>query len=107
MNDSNTFDSASNALFWGVDVASKKLDVARHDRAEVVSLENSPAGIEQFVAEVQRQPSALIVVEATGGYELPLRTALAEARLPVLVLGEIGGAAAWVDGDRLVAKHAH
>lgn len=84
MNDSNTFASASHALFWGVDVASKKLDVARHDRAEVVSLENSPTGIEQFVAEVQRQPSALIVVEATGGYEMPLVTALAEAGLPVV-----------------------
>jgi transposase len=84
MNDSNTFDSASNALFWGVDVASKKLDVARHDRAEVVAFENSPAGIERFVAEVQRLPSALIVVEATGGYEMPLVTALAEADLPVV-----------------------
>lgn len=84
MTDSNTSEFSSKALFWGVDVASQKLDLGRHDRAEVVSFENSPAGIDQLLAHLQQHPLALIVVEATGGYEVPLVAALAEAGLPVV-----------------------
>lgn len=84
MKDSNTFDARSNALFWGVDVASRKLDVACHGRSAVVTFDNSSAGIERLVAEVQQQSVALIVIEATGGYEVPLVVALAEAGLPVV-----------------------
>ncbi|MGH8613652.1 MAG: IS110 family transposase [Gammaproteobacteria bacterium] len=89
MKDSNTTGSLSNGLFWGVDVASKKLDLGcheegGHDRAEVVSFENSPEGIDQLLAHLQQQPVALIVVEATGGYEVPLVAALWEAGLPVV-----------------------
>jgi transposase len=84
MKDSNTLNSQSNGLFWGVDVASKKLDLGCHERAEVVSFENSADGIDQLLAHVQERPVALIVVEATGGYEVPLVAALAEAELPVV-----------------------
>jgi transposase len=41
-------------------------------------------GIEQLLAQMRRRPAALIVVEATGGYEVPLLAALAEAGLPVV-----------------------
>jgi transposase len=84
MKDSNPLDARSNALFWGVDVASRKLDVACHGRSAVVTFDNSSAGIELLVAEVQQQPVALLVVEATGGYEVPLVAALVEAGLPVV-----------------------
>jgi transposase len=84
MHDSNTFALSSNAVFWGVDVAASKLDLGRHDQAEVVSFENSPEGIELLVAEVERHSLALIVVEATGGYETPLVMALAAAGWPVV-----------------------
>jgi transposase len=84
MNDSNTFEFSSNAVFWGVDVAAAKLDLGRHDQSQVVSFDNSPEGIALLVAEVERHPLALVVVEATGGYETPLLTALAEASLPVV-----------------------
>jgi transposase len=87
MNEDFTIGSArhqSAGLFWGVDVASGKLDLASYGAANVPSFENSPQGIEQLLAEVRRQPAALIVVEATGGYEVPLLAALAEAGLPVV-----------------------
>jgi len=84
MNDSNTTDSRSNGLFWGVDVASTKLDLACHDEAEVVSFENSADGIGQLVKHVRHEPLALLVVEATGGYEVPLVATLQEAGLPVV-----------------------
>lgn len=77
-------DIQSEGLLWGVDVASDKLDLACHGVAKVRSFENSAEGIEQLLVEVRRQPAALIVVEATGGYEIPLIAALAEAGLPVV-----------------------
>jgi transposase len=77
-------DIQSEGLLWGVDVASGKLDLACYGVAKVQSFENSAEGIEQLLAEVRRQPAALIVVEATGGYEIPLVAALAEADFPVV-----------------------
>jgi transposase len=74
----------SAGVFWGVDVAAGKLDLAGHGLDEVRSFENSAAGIEQLVAEVQLRPAELIVVEATGGYEVALLAALADAGLPVV-----------------------
>jgi transposase len=77
-------DIQSEGLLWGVDVASEKLDLACYGMAKVRSFENSAEGIEKLLVEVRRQPAALIVVEATGGYEIPLVAALAEAELPVV-----------------------
>jgi transposase len=74
----------STGLFWGVDVASNKLDLACHGQDNVSRFDNSEGGIAQLVAQVRQRPIALIVVEATGGYEIPLITALAEAGLPVV-----------------------
>ena len=122
MKDSNTTDSQSNGLFWGVDVASEKLDLAcheesRHDGAEVVSFENSADGIERLLVEVQQQPLALIVVEATGGYEVPAAGGAGEAGLPVVrinprqlrAFGTAVGELAKTDtiDARLIARFAH
>lgn len=84
MKDSNTIGMPSNGVFWGVDVASAKLDLARHGEAQVVSFENSDDGIWQLVEHVRHEPMTLLVVEATGGYEVPLIAALEEAGLPVV-----------------------
>lgn len=74
----------SAGLFWGVDVASSKLDLARYGAAAVLSFENSTEGIERLLSEVRLQPAELIVVEATGGYETALLAALVEAGLAVV-----------------------
>jgi transposase len=74
----------SAAWYWGVDVASNKLDLGCHGLAEVLSFENSPSGIAQLLDVVRRRAAALIVVEATGGYEVPLLVALVDAGLPVV-----------------------
>jgi transposase len=78
--------SQSNGLFWGVDVASEKLDLGCHGLAAVLTFENSAAGIEQLLARIPEESAALIVVEATGGYETPLVAALADARLPIALI---------------------
>lgn len=117
MNDSNRTGSHSNGTFWGVDVASEKLDMACHGMAEVLSFDNSVAGMERLTSHLGDNGAALIVVEATGGYETALVTALAEAGLPVVLInprqlrafatavGELAKTDA-VDA-RIIARFAH
>jgi transposase len=72
-------------LLVGIDVARDKLDVARSDTHAVLTEPNDPAGIAALAAALRDAGPALIVVEATGGYERPLVAALLDAELPVAV----------------------
>lgn len=76
-------DSTHAPLLIGIDVAKHKLDLARSDRADTLSVENDDRAIEQLIRSLRDQPVQLIVVEATGGYEARLIDALLEAGLPV------------------------
>jgi transposase len=77
-------DDQSTALWWGVDVASDKLDLACHGEPRVQTFANTSEGIDQLLAQVRRPGCALIVIEATGGYEIPLLASLVETGLPVV-----------------------
>jgi transposase len=70
-------------LFVGIDVAQGELVVARRPGETRQTFANDSAGIAQLVAEIQRGVPTLIVVEATGGYEIAVVAALGAARLPV------------------------
>jgi len=70
----------------GIDVSKASLDVAQWPLAERVQYANDDAGITQLVAYCQRWPLILIVLEATGGYEVACAVALAAADLPVVVV---------------------
>ena len=73
-------------IYVGVDVAKARVDVAIRpggDRREVC---NDQAGIAALVAQMQQLNPAALVLEATGGLELPLVAALAVASLPVVVV---------------------
>jgi transposase len=72
--------------WWGVDVASQKLDLGCCEIDDVETFENSPEGVAQLVRRVAAAPVALVVVEATGGYETALVVRLHEAGLPVVVI---------------------
>jgi transposase len=72
--------------WWGVDVASEKLDLGCHGVMDVETFENSSAGIGQLLDRIVAEPVALLVVEATGGYETALVMRLDEAGLPVVVI---------------------
>jgi transposase len=76
--------------FVGIDVAKATLDVALLDGAlepsgEVWSVPNDAAGIPDLVMRLAPLAPTLIVLEATGGYEIPITAALASAGLPVVV----------------------
>jgi transposase len=74
------------SLFAGIDVAKNKLDLARSDSGQILTVANDPGGIRQVVDLLRSTPPAVIVVEATGGLERPLLDALLDAHLPVAVV---------------------
>jgi transposase len=74
------------SLFIGIDVARDKLDLARSDSAQVLTVANDDAGIARIVELLRPLAPTLIVVEATGGLERRLVDALLDAELPVAVV---------------------
>lgn len=72
--------------FVGIDVAKAKLDVALTPTAPVFTVANTEAGLAPLMTQLQELAPTRIVVEATGGYDLPLVRALVEAALPVIVV---------------------
>jgi len=73
------------ACFVGIDVAKATLDVAARPSGEHWSAPNDEAGIRALVARLQPLAPALIVLEATGGFETATVAAVAAAGLAVVV----------------------
>jgi transposase len=76
----------SDAIFVGIDVSKAHLDLAARPVGLAERLPNDEAGIGQVVARLQPLAPALVVLEATGGLEVPLAAALAVAGLAVAVV---------------------
>lgn len=76
----------SEGPYVGIDVAKAQLDVAVGPTAKGWSVPNQGEGIRQLVSHLGELSPALVVLEATGGQEVPLVAALAEAGLPVVVV---------------------
>jgi len=73
-------------VYVGIDVAKASMDVAVHQSQQRWSFSNDDEGISKAVCCLREVAPALIVMEATGGIELPLAAALAAAGLPVAVV---------------------
>jgi transposase len=73
-------------IFVGIDVSKARLDGAYRPDGSVFSEANDPQGIAGLVTRLEALRPVLIVLEATGGLELPLALALAAARLNVVVV---------------------
>jgi transposase len=74
------------ASYVGIDVSKATLDIAVHPSGEHWRCAADDAGIASLVARLQALTPVSIVLEATGGYEVPVATALATAALPVAVV---------------------
>ncbi len=72
--------------FVGIDVSKSRLDVAIRPDGEQFATGNDEAGIAHLISRLQGIPVGLIVLEATGGLEIAVVAALAEANLPVAVV---------------------
>ena len=73
-------------MLVGIDVAKGELVVATRPTGERWTVENAEGGVRTLVERLRRDGAELIVVEATGGYELLCVAALAAASLPVVVV---------------------
>lgn len=74
------------SVFVGLDVSKSRLDVAVRPQDEIWSVANDESGITEAVSRLQAVRPSLVVLEATGGLELPVTGALAAAGLPVVVM---------------------
>lgn len=73
--------------FIGIDVSKTDLDLAQWGETNVNRYANEAIGIAALVDELGTQPAiALIVIEASGGFEQALVSELAAASLPVVVV---------------------
>jgi len=73
--------------FIGIDISKTALDVAEYKQEEVERFANDEVGIGAIVKKLEARPSiALIVVEASGGFERGLVSELVVAELPIVVV---------------------
>lgn len=76
----------SDSVFMGIDVSSQTLEVASSLEPRTWQVGNDSAGIEQLVARLVAVAPALVVLEATGGYEFEAACALQAKGLAVAVV---------------------
>lgn len=76
----------SSPSYVGIDVAKAHLDVAILPAEVSWRVPNDPSGIAALVNQLQAHTPALIVLEATGGYETAVASALALAGFAVAVV---------------------
>ena len=72
--------------FVGIDASKAQLDVAVRPTGKRWTLPYDQTGIEGLIPQIVDLEPALVLLEATGGLELPLVAALAAAALPVVVV---------------------
>ena len=72
--------------FTGIDVSKSTLDVCIEPLGQTLHVAYDETGISQTVERLKEISPALIVIEATGGLEVRIATALAGKGLPVAVI---------------------
>jgi transposase len=78
--------TSDDRLSVGIDVAKATLEVAISGHAKTLAFANDEAGCAALLAELSGRSVALVLFEATGGFELPCATALQLAGLAVAVI---------------------
>lgn len=75
-----------NDKYVGIDMAKKQLDLAIRPSGERRVVNRDEPGLAALVKELVAEKPALIVLEATGGLEVSVVSALLQAELPVVVV---------------------
>ena len=73
----------SEGPYVGIDVSKDQLDVAMRPSGDSWSMANDASGITEVVQRLAQLHPKLVVLEATGGLQMPLAAALATAGLPL------------------------
>jgi transposase len=68
--------------YIGIDISKDSLDVAIHGKTKITRYSNDRSGIKKLCDMLVEMKPALVVFEATGGFEIPLYVSLDKAQLP-------------------------
>ena len=74
------------AVYVGIDVSKNHVDVAVRPTGQTWTISNDESGIRELVSRLKALDPAIVVLESTGGLELPSVAALAAAALPVAIV---------------------
>jgi len=77
---------SNNELFVGIDVSKAELQVATRPESKPVTFANTEDGIAFLIDYLKPLHPHIVVLEATGGLEIPLVNALAVKQVPVVVV---------------------
>ena len=75
-----------NPRYIGIDVSKAQVDVAVRPTGQRWAASYNETGVEELVSQIVDIGPAMVLLEATGGLEVPLVAALAAAALPVVVV---------------------
>jgi transposase len=73
-------------MFIGIDVSKDRLDVHVRPSGEAFAVARDEAGLEDLATRLRTRAPALVVLEATGGFEGIVAAALAAAELPLAIV---------------------
>ena len=73
-------------IYVGIDVAKERVDVAIRPGGNTWSADYDERGVSELVSCLRTAEPTAVLLEATGGLEVPLVSALAAAALPVVVV---------------------
>ena len=76
----------SSPAYVGVDVSKDRLDVHVRPSGQVFAVARDSHGLEQLANKLRALAPALIVLEATGGFEVAVAAALVSAQLPLAIV---------------------
>ncbi len=75
-----------NKEFIGIDVSKKTLDIAIGQNGAFETIDNEPKVIRHFVSSLEQKNISQVIIESTGGLEMPVIKALSEASIPVALI---------------------
>ena len=73
-------------VFAGIDVSKDRLDIHLRPSNEAFHVSRDGKGLDDLVSRLKKLPVALVVLEATGGFEATVAAALAGIGLPLCVV---------------------
>jgi transposase len=76
----------SSSVFVGIDVSKDRLDVHLSPTGQAFCVSRDAKGLDDLISRLSDRPVALVVLEATGGFETTVAAALAGAGLPLCVV---------------------
>ena len=74
------------SVYVGIDVAKTRVDIAVRPTGQRWTISNDEPGVRELVSRLKALDPAMVVLEPTGGLELPSVAALSAASLPVAIV---------------------